>query len=391
MKSVIQYFHPLVWIILSGTIFARTASFMAIPFIALYLHNELDASPLIIGLTVGTAPLFSTFGGLIGGYLTDRFERKTVIIITVFVWSLTFLGFAFAPSASFFIVLNALNGLCRSFFEPGTQALMIDFTEDDKKRRLFTVRYTAINIAAVIGPLLGVWIANLSSASTPFMITGAMYAIYGVFLLFVLNRYPSKQKKLEQNQGVRHIFQALAKDYVLFMLIVGAILISLGYSQFSSTLPQLIAFHLEDAVKIFSYCIVANSITVLTLQYPLTVLTEKMSLYRSLVIGIVIFACGLGLFNVSTAAWMFVASMVVFSIGEIFTFPLMNAAIEEIAPSDQKATYLGAAQLNNIGGFVGPIFGGWLLVQATNWMYFIIAALMLYSIFFYKKALVRRS
>ena len=48
--------------------------------------------------------------------------------------------------------------LCRSFFEPGTQALMIDFTEDGKKEGCFFVRYTAINITAVIGLLLGVWL-----------------------------------------------------------------------------------------------------------------------------------------------------------------------------------------------------------------------------------------
>lgn len=116
---------------------------------------------------------------------------------------------------------------------------------------------------------------------------------------------------------------------------------------------------------------------------------EKMSLYRSLRIGIVIFALGLVLFNVSTSTWMFIGSMMIFSIGEIFTFPLMNAVIEEIAPNDQKGTYLGAAQLKNIGGFVGPMLGGWLLIVATDWMYFIIAALMLFSIFIYKKALVK--
>lgn len=137
MARIFNYFHPLVWIILSGTIFVRTASFMAIPFLALYLHNELQASPLLIGVTIGIAPLFSTFGGLIGGYLTDRFGRKAVIIITVFIWSLTFVGFALAPSAVYFVVLNAVNGLCRSFFEPGTQALMIDFTEDAKKEGCF--------------------------------------------------------------------------------------------------------------------------------------------------------------------------------------------------------------------------------------------------------------
>ena len=108
MNAIIKYFHPLVWIILSGTIFARTASFMAMPFLALYLHNELQASPLLIGVTLGIAPLFATFGGLCGGYLTDRFGRKIVLITTVFVWSLTFIGFALAPSALYFVISTSL-------------------------------------------------------------------------------------------------------------------------------------------------------------------------------------------------------------------------------------------------------------------------------------------
>lgn len=387
MKSIIHYFHPLVWIILCGTIFARTASFMAMPFLALYLHNHLHASPLIIGLTLGVGPLFSTFGGLFGGYLTDRFERKTVIIITVFVWSLTFFGFAFTTSAAIFVVLNAVNGLCRSFFEPGTQALMVDFTENNKKRRLFSVRYTAINIAAVIGPLLGVWISNMASASIPFMITGIMYAMYGVFLLFVLNRYQSQQQKLKSNGHIGAIFKTISKDKKLVLLILGGILISLGYSQFDSTLPQLIDLRVEDGVKLFSYVIVTNSITVLALQLPLSVLTEKISIYKSLQIGIIIFSMGLLLFGVSENKWMFIGSMIIFSIGEIFCFPMMNALIEEIAPANQKGLYLGAAQLKNIGGFIGPILGGWLLVIAVDWMYTILALVMASSIWIYKKAL----
>ena len=387
MKSIVQYFHPLVWIILCGTIFARTASFMAIPFLALYLHNELNASPLLIGLTLGVAPLFSTFGGLIGGYLTDRFERKYIIIITVFTWSITFIAFAFAPTAGIFVILNALNGLCRSFFEPGTQALMIDFTEDAKKRRLYSVRYTAINIAAVIGPLLGVWIASLSSASVPFIITGLMYGMYGVFLCIVLNRYESKQVMLKGKHKVRAIFTALSRDRKLFYFILAGILISIGYSQFDSTLPQLIDLTVEDGVQLFSYVVVANSITVLALQLPLTILIEKAEIFSALKIGIIIFSIGLLLFGIAQNEWMFIGGMIVFSIGEIFCFPTMNAVIESIAPDDQKGTYLGASQLKNIGGFIGPIFGGWLLVAALDWMYVIIAVIMFSSMFIYRKAL----
>lgn len=386
MQRIIQYFHPLVWIILSGTIFVRTASFMAIPFLALYLHNELQASPLLIGVTIGMAPLFATFGGFFGGYLTDRFGRKIVIVVTVFVWSLTYFGFAIAPSATYFVVLNALNGLCRSFFEPGTQALMIDFTEDVKKRRLFSVRYSAINIAAVIGPLLGVWVASLTSPSIPFMITGFMYAMYGVFLLFILNRYEMKQKMLAANQHVFTILKAVSHDQKLLLYIAAGILVTIGYSQYDSTLPQFINMNVEDGVKLFSYVIVANSITVLTFQLPVTILSEKLSIFASLRCGVVIFAVGLFLFGVSSSSWMFIISMVVFSVGEIFCFPMMNAVIEEIAPEEQKGTYLGASQFKNIGGFIGPILGGWLLTAYIDYMFALISLIMLCSIFIYNRA-----
>lgn len=57
---------------------------MTIPFLALYLHNELHATPLVIGVTLGAAQLFATFGGIFGGYLTDKLGRKLVIIFTIF-------------------------------------------------------------------------------------------------------------------------------------------------------------------------------------------------------------------------------------------------------------------------------------------------------------------
>lgn len=386
-----SFFHPIVWIILNGTIFTRIASFMTIPFLAIYLQSELHASPLMIGITLGIAQLCATVGGFVGGYLTDKFGRKFIMLTTIFIWSAVFIGFATVRVVAFFILLNAINGLCRSFFEPASQALMIDFTEEKKRRRLFSFRYTAINIAAVIGPLCGVWISSLSSAKVPFLITGSMYAIYGIFLVFVFKKYEVTPKKDAKKQTIIQMFKVVLADQKLLYLLAGGILVSLGYSQFDSTLPQYINLNIENGVKLYSLLITLNAIVVLALQLPIGIYTERISIMKSLVIGILFFAAGFLVFNVATTAWVFVGGMIIFTVGEIFAFPMMNALIEEIAPATQKATYLGASQFKNLGGFIGPVFGGWLLVHFASQLYIVMAVVFLLSLIFYRLAFLKKS
>lgn len=383
---MLRYFHPLVLILLTGTIFVRTASFMTVPFLAIYLQSELEASPVIIGLTIGIAPLVSTFTGFIGGYLADKVGRKAIILISMFLWSLVFVGFASVKIVELFIVLSALNGLCRSFFETSTQALMVDFTEDDKKRRLFSFRYTAINIAAVIGPIVGVTIAQMSSAAIPFYITGAMYFIYALFLMVILNRYEMHQELLGQSKRIQDVVVVIGRDRQLVMLLVGGIFILVGYSQFDSTLPQYINSNIENGVRLFSVLIVVNAAVVLVFQLPLSILMERLSLRATLYVGIIFFALGIGLFGFADSYVVFIIGMVIFTIGEVCTFPTMNVLIENIAPKNQKGTYLGASQLKNIGSFLGPVFGGLILVQYEAALYFIIAVLVVISMIFYKQA-----
>ncbi|WP_146551851.1 MFS transporter [Rummeliibacillus sp. SL167] len=386
-----SYFHPIVWIILNGTIFTRIASFMTIPFLAIYLQNEFHASPLMIGMTLGIAQLCATFGGFTGGYLTDKFGRKFIILTTIFIWSAVFVGFAIVHVVLLFMFLNAINGLCRSFFEPATQALMLDFTEEKKRRRLFSVRYTAINIAAVIGPLCGVWISGLSSAKVPFLITGSMYAIYGLFLILVFNKYEVKPQKTIKKQTFMKMFKVILADQKLLYLLAGGMLVSLGYSQFDSTLPQYINVNIENGVKLYSVLITLNAVVVLALQLPIGIYSERISIMKSMIIGILFFAAGFCIFNFANAPWLFVVGIIIFTIGEIFAFPMMNALIEEIAPATQKATYLGASQFKNLGGFIGPVFGGWLLAHFESQLYVVMAGIFLLSLVFYRLAFLKKS
>jgi MFS family permease len=366
-----NYFHPIVWQLLVGMVFARTASFMTLPFLAIYMQGELGADPILIGIAVGVAPLASTFGGFIGGYLTDRFGRKKIILLSMAGWAVAFFGFAFAHTAWLFIVLNALNGLSRAFFEPSSQALMIDYTVPDKRRRLFSIRYTFINLSAVVGPLLGVFIANLSTMTIPFIITGSLYVFCFVFF-FVVLRNVEEIHTHKTTESPMQLAKVLLQDRILLLMVLGSVFASFVYSQTDSTLSQLLNNTLEDGIILFSVLIAINAFTVMLLQLPLSILTEKMPVKSSITLGSMLTIIGMFFFYLADGWTMYIIAMIFISLAEIFIWPLIGVVIEMIAPDHQKATYIGVMQFQSLGGFIGPIIGGWMLMHFAGEVYLVV-------------------
>jgi MFS family permease len=363
MRQRFKAYHPIVWTLLAGTVFARGASFAAMPFLALYLSKTADLSPLLIGITIGIGPLTGTLGGFIGGHLSDRYGRKAVMLITIFVWAAVFVGFAFSTHVIAFFLLNALNGLCRSFFEPTSQALMSDVTEKEKRLKVFAMRYTAINIGAAVGPLLGAYLGMIS-ANLTFIITGLLYVTYGLVLLVLLNKY--QLRNINEGKAIvtfKEAFRVIRRDVSLRYFLIGGILVNIGYSQIESSLPQHLNSIISDAVVLYSVLLSANAVTVVSLQIPLSRWAERWKIMHVMMLGSLLFTAGFIGFGLSDGWTGFIMSMIIVTVGEIFLFPSGSVFIDRIAPEELRGTYFGAAQFRSVGHSAGPMLGGWILSQ----------------------------
>lgn len=66
MKGKLQNIHPLGMTIIIGTLFARFATSMSIPFLAIYLTTVKGVSAGMTGAIIGTSALVGVFASFIG-------------------------------------------------------------------------------------------------------------------------------------------------------------------------------------------------------------------------------------------------------------------------------------------------------------------------------------
>lgn len=287
-----------------------------------------------------------------------------ILIWSMIVWVFVFIGFSLADHVLSFFLLNALNGLCRSFFEPTSRALLSDLTKPEYRLLVYNLRYGAINVGVAIGPLVGLQIGSAKS-TIPFLVAAGVYILYTVILAFQFKKYPVEQKKINKEKPVTMLnaLRILRKDVVFLVALVGIILSNCGFSHLTTTVSQYFAnAHIfQDGVKLFSYMLALNAIVVVVIQYPVIQMCKKYTPLASIMVG-TLFVSG-GLFGFGIVESMLGAAIctIIFTIGEVLMFSMTDVFIDDIAVAHLKGTYFGAMGFSGIGAVIGPWFGGVLL------------------------------
>lgn len=366
MKQHLRGIHPLAWTIIIGTMFGRLVTSMSIPFLSIYLTQTLGASHAQTGLTVAVSSLAGVLVSFYGGYVSDIFGRKIVMLVSVFGWACVFFGFSSAETLWIFFIVNTLNGLCRAVFEPTSRALLSDITPPEQKLLVFNLRYAAVNLGVVFGPIIGLQLGSAKS-TFPFLIAGIVYVAYGIvlFIQFTVHRDSMPTKVKAQSPRLREAIATTGRDRVFLPILIGTIFCVLGYGHFGSTLAQYLADnpYFSNGEQLYSYMLSLNAITVLVVQYPIVRIASKFSPIIPLILGNISIAISMLLFGLEGGIALLMFSVVLFTIGEVLLFTMMDMLIDRIAKPEWKGTYYGTIGFNNLGNVMAPILGGMLLDQ----------------------------
>lgn len=386
-EKVWKSYHPVVHLLMGGTVFVMLTQMMSMPFLAIYLSESTSLGPAAIGIIIGAGPLAGAIGGFFGGVLSDLFGRRVWLILSMLLMAVAFAGFVVVTHPLSLLLISVLKGLAGSFYGTVSKAMMGDLTPEEQRFRVFSNRYLAINLGVSIGPVFGA-VLGIAGSGLAFWLTAASYVLFAFVLAVACKKTGVGDGNTPGTEAEKprlgEMCNVLSRDAALLSFVLGGILLVTVHGQMSVTLSQYLRTHLADGVALFGVMMSVNGVTVLLLQIPLTRLVERFSLFARIAQGALLMFLGEIGFAFSSSWSGFIAAMIVFTLGEILIVPAEYAQIDQITPAHMRGTYYGAQSVSELGSFLGPWAGGMVLSAYGGRVMFLgMAVLALVSLVFY--------
>jgi len=374
LRTDIKSLPPTVWVLFAGGFINRFGSFVLV-FLALYLKSIGFSVPRT-GLTLGAYGAGAIVASAAGGYLADSFGRRNTIVLSMFSSALVMLALSQARSFPAFMVLSALAGATAELYRPAAAALIADVTRPEQRVTAFAVFRLAVNLGFAVGPVVGGLMADRS-----FFLIFAGDAVtsvaFGVVAIFLLANRTTAHEPSAPGRGA----MVVLRDHYFMLFLVAATITSFVYMQSHTTYPLQIDAYGFSA-KVYGALLSINGFLVMAIELPLTAVTRRRSPHAVMFVGFLLVGVGFGLTAFVSSLTALIATVVVWTLGEIVLVPVASAHVANISPPDMRGRYQGAFGMTwGIGGVLAPVAGAAILGQDARVLWVLCFALCVVAAF----------
>jgi MFS family permease len=352
------------WVLVLATLVYVGAAGLGFPFEAIYLHNVVHASMTAVGLVFGVVPATVIPLQFWGGQLTDRIGRRSILIFSVGVGVVWFVGFAFATQVWQVAILTAVESAFGwPLFLTASNAMVADLLPSDRRQEGFSINRVAVNVGAVVGPALAV-IAFAWGASYRELFLAAAVGCAVVAAMVAARITESRpasvtgQSEHRDEEG-RMGYHIVLRDRTFIVFCLVAVLPVFCIGTFISIYSVYIIDYLHVPRGDWAGLLALNALIVAVIQYPLVRATRLRNRMVLLAVSSVLLAIGIGGAAFAVSLWSLVILVIVMSVGETLLSPVASAEVAELAPEAIRGRYMGVwTVVWNGGAALGPAFTG---------------------------------
>lgn len=343
--------------------------FIFIAVFALHFTNDLRFSVAAVGLALTVRQLAQQGLDIFGGTFADRVGYRFSIALGCMIRAVGFIGMGFAHTTTQLILAALVMGFGGMFFDAAGTALLAAVVPSAQRARIFALSATINNIAAAIGPVVGIAIYAHFGFRIVAFTSAAVFVWIGLETVLWLpngvgrvTSTATSARPLTMPQVLRAIL--LRRAYVRLILLLVGFWVVVG--QITITVPLAgAALGGKGGVALL---LGLNAFLAIPLQYPLVRFAERhLSAMQVLALSVALTGLGLVvLFAAPSFVWQ-VVGISIATVGSLAISPITNAITAQVAPPRAIGAFYGFSALAiGLGGF-GQVLGGTIYDMQRAW------------------------
>jgi MFS family permease len=346
-----------VWLLFATNLINRAGT-MILPFLVLYLTRELNFTAARAGMMLAVYGATAIVAGPVSGWLTDRIGALPIMRASLASTGLMLLVFPLAESFGAVLGVTILWAGCAELFRPASLAAVTHVVPAHQRKAAFALNRLAINLGMSIGPALGGFLAAASFRAM-FIVDAVTTLIAGFVLILTPWRALTGVGTPEWDSEERDSDKAtIFKDRTFLIFLAGVLLVGIVFFQHEAALPLYLVRHLGLSPAFYGMLFTVNTLLIVALEVPLNTATAHWPNTRALIVGSILFAIGFGALAVIGSPAGVIATVVVWTFGEMMLFPAMAAHLGDISPENRRGSYMGAYSMAlSVAFTLGPWMG----------------------------------
>lgn len=366
-----------VWALVLARATNRLGAF-TLPFLAVTLVQEFDATVAQAGYLFAAFGLATIPSRLFGGRLADRLGAKATIVAGLSATAVAQLLIAGVASLAGAAAAVVLLGLAFEIYEPPSQALIADSTPPSQHAQAYGLLAAAMAAAGMGAGLLAALVAG-RDLRWLFVVDAATCLTCAVAVAALLPR------RSEVNPGATGA-EALPvrpwTDTRLLALLLAGTVFAVIYLQITIALPLTLTLrglppsHMGILLSISAATIIAAQPVLNRIRWM-----ARADHHAAMAAGYALLAAGLFLCARAEGPVDFIASTVLFSVGDAVLLGRVYALVAAIAPRHARGRYMAVYGLSwGLAAVVAPLTGTQMLSRwgpETAWTMLSMASLTL--------------
>lgn len=341
------------------------------------IMNELNISGAGLGyLTAAfafTQLIFSPFTGR----AADKFGRKIIIVIGLFIFGFSELLFGFGKTIEVLFISRMLGGLAGAFIMPAVTAFIVDLTTDKNRARSLGYMTAAINFGFIIGPGIGGVLAEISTR-LPFFVAAALGLIGGILSIFMLTE-PKKVTEVaaDKTEVTTSNFKRLFTP-IFFIAFLVIFIASFGLASFESFFSlyfdRKLGFTPSDIAIAITGGAMIGAFAQIVLFEPLTRRVGELNIIRAAIIYTAVLVFVITFLD---SYWSVMAVAFIIFIGFDLVRPAVTTFLSHIAGNNQGFAGGMNSFFTSLANVIGPVLAGILFDINMDFPYYFSVVILL--------------